>query len=79
MSSKRKSRQATANAPRAGGSTGRSGPANRNSAGSGATRRWVLFGSALAVALIAVVAGWAVAVFLLTEAGKAVGRRVVPA
>ena len=60
MSSKRKSRQATAIAPRAGGSTGRSGTANRNSAGSGATRRWVLFGSALAVALIAVVAGWAV-------------------
>ena len=40
--------------------TGRSGTANRNSAGSGTTRRWVLLGSALAVALIAVVAGWAI-------------------
>ena len=60
MSSKRRTRQATATAPRAGGSTGRSGTANRNSAGSGTTRRWVLLGSALAVALIAVVAGWAI-------------------
>jgi rhodanese-related sulfurtransferase len=60
MASKRRSRQVTAIAPRAGGSTGRSGTANHNSAGSGTARRWVLLGSALAVALIAVVAGWAV-------------------
>ena len=60
MSSKRKSRQGTAIAPRAGGSTGRSGTASHNSAGSASPRRWVLLGSAFAVALIAVVAGWAV-------------------
>ena len=60
MSSKRKTRQATATAPHEGASAGRSGTANRGSAGSGTTRRWALLGSGLAVALIAVVAGWAV-------------------
>ncbi len=59
MSSKRKSSQATAATPRKAGSAGRPGTTGRGPAGSASTRRWALLGSGLVVALIAVIAGWA--------------------
>ena len=59
MSSKRNSSRATANTPRKAGSAARPGTAGGRPAGSASTRRWVLLGSGLAVALIAVIAGWA--------------------
>ena len=59
MSSKRKSSQATAATPRKAGSAGRPGTTGRGRAGSVPMRRWVLLGSGLVVALIAVIAGWA--------------------
>src|SRR5450759_1973242 len=59
MSSKRNSSRATANMPRKAGSAARPGTAGGRPAGSASTRRWVLLGSGLAVALIAVIAGWA--------------------
>ena len=59
MSSKRKSSQATATGPRTAGSAGRPGTPSRGSAGSSSSRRWLLLGSGLVVALIAVIAGWA--------------------
>ena len=59
MSNKRNSRRATANTPRKAGSAARPSTAGGRPAGSASTRRWVLLGSGLAVALIAVIAGWA--------------------
>ena len=59
MSSKRNSSRATANTPRKAGSAARPGTAGGRPAGSASMRRWVLLGSGLAVALIAVIAGWA--------------------
>ena len=59
MSSRRNSSRATANTPRKAGSAARPGTAGGRPAGSASTRRWVLLGSGLAVALIAVIAGWA--------------------
>jgi len=59
MSSKRNSSRATANTPRKAGSAARPGTAGGRPVGSASTRRWVLLGSGLAVALIAVIAGWA--------------------
>jgi phage shock protein E len=59
MSSKRTRSPATTNTPRKAGSAGRPAPAGRGSAGSASTRRWVLLGSGLVVALMAVIAGWA--------------------
>ena len=59
MSSKRNSSRATANTPRKAVSAARPGTAGGRPAGSASTRRWVLLGSGLAVALIAVIAGWA--------------------
>jgi rhodanese-related sulfurtransferase len=59
MSNKRNSSRATANTPRKAGSAARPGTAGGRPAGSASTRRWVLLGSGLAVALIAVIAGWA--------------------
>lgn len=58
MSSKRKTSQGTGNGPRKAGSAGRPGTTGRGAAGSASTRRWVLLGSGLVVALLAVVAGW---------------------
>ena len=60
MSSKRNTSRATASGPRKAGSAGRPGTTGRGAAESGSTRRWVLLGSGLVVALIAVVAGWAI-------------------
>jgi rhodanese-related sulfurtransferase len=59
MSSKRKSSQATATGSRKAGVAGRPGTTSRGSVGSSSTRRWLLLGSGLVVALIAVIAGWA--------------------
>ena len=59
MSSKRKSSQATAATPRKAGPAGRPGTTARGPAGSASTRQWALLGSGLVVALIAVIAGWA--------------------
>ena len=60
MSSKHKSHQASATAPRSkGSSAGPSGTTRRASAGSSPNRRWVLLSSGLVVALIAIVGGWA--------------------
>ena len=59
MSSKRKSSQAPATGPRRAGVAGQPGTTSRGSAGSSSTRRSVLLGSGLVVALIAVIAGWA--------------------
>ena len=59
MSSKRKSSQATATGPRTAGSAARPGTPSRGSAGSSSSRRWLLLGTGLVVALIAVIAGWA--------------------
>jgi phage shock protein E len=59
MSSKRNTSRATATTPRKAGSAGRPGTPGPGAAESGSTRRWVLLGSGLVVALIAVVAGWA--------------------
>ncbi len=59
MSSKRKSSQPTMNTSRRAGSARRPGPTGRGTAGSAPPRRWVLLGSGLAVALIAVIGGWA--------------------
>jgi phage shock protein E len=59
MSSKRKDGRATVNTPRMTGSAGRPGATGRRAAGSGSARRWVLLGPGLVVALIAVIAGWA--------------------
>lgn len=50
----------TAKPQRAGGSTRRPGTTSQGPIQSGSTRRRVLLGSGLAIALIAVVAGWAV-------------------
>ena len=58
MSSKRKSSQATATGSCKAGVAGRPGTTSRGSVGSSSTRRWLLLGSGL-VALIAVIAGWA--------------------
>lgn len=62
MSNKRNSSRATATTPRkagSAGSAGRPGTTGRGTAGSAPMRRWVLLGSGLVVALIAVIAGWA--------------------
>jgi len=59
MSSKRKSSQGTANGRRTAGSAGRPGATGPRPAGSASTRRWALLGSGLVVALVAVLAGWA--------------------
>jgi len=59
MSSRRKSGQATATGSRKAGVAGQPGSTGRGSAGSSSTRRWLLLGSGLVVALIAVIAGWA--------------------
>jgi phage shock protein E len=59
MSSKRNSSRATANTPRKAVSAARPGTAGGRPAGSASTRRLVLLGSGLVVALIAVIAGWA--------------------
>ena len=59
MSSKRKNSQPTMNTSRRAGSAGRPGPTGRSTAGSASPRRWVLLGSGLVVALIAVIGGWA--------------------
>jgi rhodanese-related sulfurtransferase len=62
MSNKRNSSRATATTPRkagSAGSAGRPGTTGRGRAGSVPMRRWVLLGSGLVVALIAVIAGWA--------------------
>ena len=59
MSNKRNSSRAAATTPRKAGSAGRPGTTGRGTAGSAPMRRWVLLGSGLVVALIAVIAGWA--------------------
>jgi rhodanese-related sulfurtransferase len=59
MASKRKSSQATASGPRKAGSAGRRDTPGGGASGSASPRRWLLLGSGLVVALIAVVAGWA--------------------
>jgi len=59
MSSKRNSSRPTANTPRKAVSAARPGTAGGRPAGSASTRRLVLLGSGLVVALIAVIAGWA--------------------
>lgn len=59
MSSKRRGSQPTANGPGRAGSTGRRDATARRASGSAATGRWVL-GSTLVVALLAVIAGWAI-------------------
>ena len=53
-------RRRTSQSPRRDNTTQRSTVANRGPAGSGLTRRRTLLASGLAVALIAVVAGWAI-------------------
>jgi rhodanese-related sulfurtransferase len=59
MSKKNKGSQGSANASRATGPAGRPAGTTRSSAASRNGRRWLLLASGLAVALIAVVAGWA--------------------
>jgi len=59
MSSKRNSSRATANTPRKAVSAAGPGTAGGRPAESASTRRLVLLGSGLVVALIAVIAGWA--------------------
>ena len=59
MSSKRKGSQGNMNAPRPTGQGGRPPNPARSAAGSRNRRPWLLLGSGLVVALIAVVAGWA--------------------
>ena len=59
MSSKRNTSRATATRPRKASSAGRPGTPGPRAAGSAFTRRWLLLGSGLVVALIAVFAGWA--------------------
>ena len=63
MSGKHRQSQATGTRPRTAGSAGQRGTVGRARAGNaGATskRRWALLASGLGVALIAVVAGWAI-------------------
>jgi phage shock protein E len=59
MSNKRNSSRATANTPRKAGSAARPSTAGGRPGGSASTRRWLLLGSGLVVALIAVISGWA--------------------
>jgi phage shock protein E len=59
MSSRRRSNQASASVPRKASPAGRPSASGSGAAGSRTARRWVLLGSGLVVALIAVVAGWA--------------------
>ena len=59
MSSRRKGGRATASAPRKAATTGRPVSATRGASPSTSRRRRALLGSGLVVALVAVVAGWA--------------------
>ncbi len=60
MSSKHRTSRPAATTPRPTGSAGRARPTGRGSTDSVPRRTWVLLGSGLAVALIALVAGWAI-------------------
>ena len=59
MSKKNRGSQGSANASRTAGPTGRPTGTTRRAATSRNGRRWLLLGSGLVVALIAVLAGWA--------------------